>query len=608
MASGERSGDPRAYVALWFGLAVVSGLLTATTAGWSAEVGFVRPLGLLSAVALAEAIHLRFHWDRTTSDFTFTEVAIVATLILLPPAQGLAVIATGIVVSQLARRFAPLKVAFNVGQITVASAAAMLVLAHSPAVGPTIDGRPVLGVALGMAAYVLVNLLALTGLLARLANQRPLDVLREHAALSSLAVLGNTAIGILLAHVWVTQPALLPVLAAPLAAMQLSYRGTVRTRALLAQLRNEHERLDRVVLGTSDGILLLDGRGEVELWNPALEQMTGISSEEAVGKNVAEVLDRSVRQGGSPTVDRWQMARARPGEASKSEETVLVREDGTHHFVRESHTLLFDPRGRCIGDVVLIHDITRQRELERMKGDFVARVSHELRTPLTPIRGFAEVLSRRGEDLTPAQRAEAAASIADRAERMTALVEDLLLVARLDDGPHSTVDPVPTDLDPLVARTVGRFRAEEPQREIHLFVAPGTGAALADPNRTQQIVANLLDNALRYSPPDSPVEVELHQTGDDVCVAITDHGPGIPRDKQEAVFERFHRLEDPLRMRTGGVGLGLFIARRLAEAMHGDLDVRSTVGEGSKFTLSLPAAEPTAPEQVDVAPGAPHLR
>ncbi|MDX1660022.1 MAG: HAMP domain-containing sensor histidine kinase, partial [Nitriliruptorales bacterium] len=285
---------------------------------------------------------------------------------------------------------------------------------------------------------------------------------------------------------------------------------------------------------------------------------------------------------------------AKPGEPAATEETTLLRPDGTRRFVRESHTFLFDPRGRCIGDVVLVHDVTRQRELDAMKGDFVARVSHELRTPLTPIRGFAEVLAKRGDDLTADQRSEAAQNIVDRAQRMTALVEDLLLVARLDDGSYAAVDPVRADLHPVVARTVGRFRAENPNRELHLFVAPGTGEAMADPNRTQQIITNLLDNALRYSPDDTNVEVELRQDGDDVCVVVTDHGPGIPSDKQQAIFERFHRLEDPLRMRTSGVGLGLFISRRLAEAMHGSLTVESTVGEGSRFTLRLPTAEPAS--------------
>lgn len=593
MAEARDRRDANTYVVLWVALAAIAVGLTWLVGGWPDAPDPIRAVGLLAAVSVAESIHLRFHWDRTTSDFTFTEVAIVATIILVPFSLGLLLIAGGIVVSQAIRRIAPLKVAFNVGQVTVASATAMGVLAAVPSFGPSIAGHAVLSVAAGMAVYVLVNLIALTGLLSRIASQAPRDVLREHGALSTLAVVGNTAIGILVAHVWVTQPALLPVLLAPLAAMQLSYRGTVRTRGLLAQLRTEHERLDRVVLGTSDGIMLLDGRGTIELWNPALVEMTGIPAPEAVGRNVGEVLTSDVRQDGSPTSDRWRMATARPGEPAVSEETVLLLPDGTRRFVRESHTFLFDPRGRCIGDVVLVHDVTRQRELDAMKGDFVARVSHELRTPLTPIRGFAEVLAKRGKDLTPQQRTDAARSIAERAERMTALVEDLLLVARLDDGSYTAVDPLPTDLEPIVARTVGRFRAEHPRRQFHLFVAPGTGTAIADPNRTQQIITNLLDNAARYSPVETSIEVELRQEDDDVCVTVIDHGPGIPLDKQEAVFERFHRLEDPLRMRTSGVGLGLFISRRLAEAMHGSLEVDSTVGEGSRFTLRLPTSEPS---------------
>ncbi|MDX1659975.1 MAG: PAS domain-containing protein, partial [Nitriliruptorales bacterium] len=349
-----RSSAPRAYVGLWAAIAIAAVVASLLISGWPEALDPVRTLGLLAAVSVAETIHLRFHWDRTTSDFTFTEVAIVATIILVPPSVGLLVIAAGIVVSQSVRRLAPIKIAFNVSQVTAASAAAMAVLAIAPDLGPSVAGHGVISVVAGMGAYVLLNLLALTGLLHRLANQRPRDVIREHGALSTLAVVGNTAIGILVAHVWVTQPTLLPVLAAPLAAMQLSYRGTVRSRGLLAQLRTEHERLDRVVLSTSDGILLLDGQATIELWNPALEQMTGIPAEEAVGRPVGEVLTRDLRQGGSPTTDRWRMASAKPGEPAATEETTLLRPDGTRRFVRESHTFLFDPRGRCIGDVVLV--------------------------------------------------------------------------------------------------------------------------------------------------------------------------------------------------------------------------------------------------------------
>jgi signal transduction histidine kinase len=126
-------------------------------------------------------------------------------------------------------------------------------------------------------------------------------------------------------------------------------------------------------------------------------------------------------------------------------------------------------------------------------------------------------------------------------------------------------------------------------------ITPGTGEALADPERTRQILDALLDNAERYTPNDSPIEVEVDEDDDDVRVRVIDHGPGIPREHHDTVFEQFQRLENPLTMRTGGVGLGLFLGRRLAEAMHGRLELEPPRhGHGTVAVLRLPTAEPAA--------------
>ncbi|MEX2628185.1 MAG: ATP-binding protein [Ilumatobacteraceae bacterium] len=249
---------------------------------------------------------------------------------------------------------------------------------------------------------------------------------------------------------------------------------------------------------------------------------------------------------------------------------------------------------------MVIRDVSKQRELERLRGDFVARVSHELRTPLTPIRGFASVLLRKGDQLDAAGRQEALERIVERSDHLAGVVEDLLLVTRL--GQHELTDlvhPVPTDLEPLLDKTVASFVEREPGRTIAFSAVPGTGEALADPERTRQVVSALLDNACRYSPDDAPIEVTLEQSGDDICVRVLDSGPGIPREFRQSIFEQFHRLEDPLTMRTGGVGLGLFIGRRLTQAMHGTLDLEDVPGAtGSCFVIRLPAAIPVHRAQV----------
>lgn len=591
--TGRKPSTAELWIAAW---------VTAATAVTFAFLGIaglpeIDPVKVVLAVlstGAADALHLRFWWGEESGDFSFTEVAIAANLLLLPPTWVLVATALGIGFNQTMRGFEARKVVFNAGQVTTSAAAALLLLIVFPDTGPLIEGRPAFGAALGMSAYAAVNLTALSGIVARLSHQSSVEVIREHGRTSLVAAVGNTSVGILAAHVATSSPGLLPFLLAPLFALHLSYKGVVDTQNLLSQLRVEHQRMDRVVLGTSDGILLLDGRAVVEVWNSALQRMTGVRDSDAVGRPVSEVLTPRVRHGDGEVRGRWLLDQARPTEPTQVHEAVLVDADGVRRFVRESHTFLFDDRGRCTGDVVLVNDITRERELDAMKGDFVARVSHELRTPLTPIKGFAEVLVARGDRLQPEQRRDAARSIAERAKRMTALVEDLLLVARLDaEGPASTVEPEPLVVAGLVEGVAADVRTQHPERQIHVFATPDAGKALADRVRLRQVLTNVLDNAVRYSPVETPVEVTIDRDGDDVLVGVKDRGPGIPRDKQDAIFERFHRLEDPLRMQTGGVGLGLFIARRLTEAMHGKLTVHSRLGEGSTFTVRLPSAEPT---------------
>jgi PAS domain S-box-containing protein len=399
--------------------------------------------------------------------------------------------------------------------------------------------------------------------------------------------------------VWVTEPALVPFLLAPGVAIHLAGRGSVRASNLLEATRAEHTRLERVVDGASDGILLLDQDGVVQVWNPAMETMTGLPTQLTVGRSVDRVLTSSVRIGAEPIDGRWLIDEAHEGSAVRDAQARLRHVDGSERVVVESHSLVFDDRGRCTGDIVVVRDVTRQEELERLRSDFVARVSHELRTPLTPIRGFASVLLRRGEQLDPEQRRDALERIVERADHLGEVVEDLLLVTRVDRREvDDLVSPLPGDLVPVVEDAVAGLRASAPDRPVTLNVAPGVPPALADAERTRQILQAVLDNADRYTPDGTPIEVEVDHDGDDVRVRIVDHGPGIPREHRDRVFEQFQRLENPLTMSTGGVGLGLFLSRRLAEAMHGSLELGPHVpGRGCEVVLRLPTAEPMRSDQ-----------
>jgi signal transduction histidine kinase len=217
--------------------------------------------------------------------------------------------------------------------------------------------------------------------------------------------------------------------------------------------------------------------------------------------------------------------------------------------------------------------------------DLVAVTSHEMRTPLAAIRGFVDTLRRRRHSMDDAQVEEFLTVIASQTERLTRLVDDLLVLAGLEAG-GITVTPEPVLLVPFLESVV----REQPGGEgrVKLIVSAATPATIeSDPLRLHQIVANLLANALKYSSQEHPVSLAVDADGGGVVVEVTDRGPGIPPEEIPRIFEPYYRTAGG-RAVADGAGLGLSITRRLAEALGGHLTATSVVGEGSVFRVSLP--------------------
>jgi signal transduction histidine kinase len=225
-------------------------------------------------------------------------------------------------------------------------------------------------------------------------------------------------------------------------------------------------------------------------------------------------------------------------------------------------------------------------------------VSHELRTPITPIKGYARLLASRGDRMEPARRLHALQTIEDRADHLSRLVDDLLMASRVQSKTETSklaVKRESEDLRNIVRQAATAFPLLSDRLEVRLPAQPVQ--AYCDDMRAVQCIANLIGNAEKYSEAGTPILVELlpESTGSGPRVVVTDHGRGIPPAEHERIFERFHRVEDPFTMTTGGSGLGLFIARELARAMGGDITVKSVPGEGSTFYLSLPKFTEDAP-------------
>ncbi|WP_306828005.1 sensor histidine kinase [Catenuloplanes nepalensis] len=372
-------------------------------------------------------------------------------------------------------------------------------------------------------------------------------------------------------------------LLAPLGdALAVALRGAEH----LDRLVEESSKLHAVVEQSSAGIVMVEGAGIVRMWNEAFADLTGVSAAEADGRRLADLLDVPDAD------DRARLLPVTPQSPKTAAEFTIRRADGELRRLRLAHSAVFNG-DRLVRDVIVITDLTREYRAERLKSDFIATVSHELRTPLTPILGYLDLLRTRGAKMTPEKRAQALDLVADRARHMSRLVEDLLLTSRIDDGqddPALRVDLDAHDLVALVRQVADDMGGADGRIVTHL---PGEPVQVrCDAGRTIQVVGNLVSNALKYSPSAERVEVRLCVRDERALVEVVDRGRGIPADQLTKVFEKFHRVEDPMTMSTGGTGLGLFIARRLASAMGGDISLISALGTGSTFTLALPLARP----------------
>ena len=224
---------------------------------------------------------------------------------------------------------------------------------------------------------------------------------------------------------------------------------------------------------------------------------------------------------------------------------------------------------------------------ERKLRRFVADASHELRTPLAAVRAYAELFER-GADRRPDDLARSMAGIGRESERMSVLVDDLLLLARLDEGRPLEREPV--ELDEVVGEAVETARTVEPERPIELEAEPAT--VVGDRERLRQIVDNLLGNVRAHTPAGAPVHVRLGRQDGNVMIEVEDEGPGLAPEQAERAFERFYRADESRSRASGGVGLGLSIVAAVAEAHGGSVSVESEPGRGTTFRIALPLAEP----------------
>jgi two-component system phosphate regulon sensor histidine kinase PhoR len=348
--------------------------------------------------------------------------------------------------------------------------------------------------------------------------------------------------------------------------------------AALDRLRREHDLLNRVVNGMREGVLLLDRQGRVVLANSALRDML-LLAPDVVGKMPLEVIRNAELK---RTLD----------EAAASDDTISGEIDLGDLKRRQLLVHAAALRGQPGGGLLAVFvDMTDLRRLETIRRDFVANVSHELRTPIATVRSAAETL--RGALITQPQMASVFVEIIERqSERLQSLVEDLLDLARIESK-QFRLSLEPVSLAPIVDHIVSLFRerAEEKHIRLRAEVARDLPLGRADPRALEQVLTNLLDNAVKYGSDGVSVTVRASREADNLRVSVADTGAGIDEAHLPRLFERFYRV-DPGRSRdVGGTGLGLSIVKHLVEAMDGRVGVESAPGRGTTFTFTLRTVE-----------------
>lgn len=343
-------------------------------------------------------------------------------------------------------------------------------------------------------------------------------------------------------------------------------------------LTQQTGKLEGILTHLVSGVIVVDRSGRITLVNPAVEQMVGIRAEQLLEKWHWE----AGRHFGLGTlIDEAILV----GTAQKKEITLYKPVERT---VEVNITPIKMNHDRIAGAVVLLHDVSEFRRLERMRSEFVANVSHELRTPITAVKGFSETLLD-GALNDPEIARQFLRIIYDESERLRRLVNDLLELSKIESG-HTVFRFEPLDLTDLVKRTVEKYthqaetggltiRTELPEHAVFLH---------ADTDRIQQVLINLLGNAIAYTPQGGEVVVAVKETSDSGVLEVRDTGIGIPSADLPRLFERFYRVDKARARLSGGTGLGLSIVKHIVEGHGGRVEVESEVGQGSIFRIFLP--------------------
>jgi len=365
--------------------------------------------------------------------------------------------------------------------------------------------------------------------------------------------------------------------------LRLASNELIAENSQLQQQRmGQLAQLEATLGSLQEAVLIVDASNYILLANKALQAISSRAATQIIGHRLELVLHSAEFL--------TYVEAVRLGKAQPQHEVELVEGGRTTWLEVTGTTIQSQGSSRGPWTLFVLHDITKQKKLEAVRKDFVANVSHELRTPLSVIKGYVETLVDGHQDIPVEDRERFLKTIQRHTERLNSLLEELLVLSRLESiNPGLHRESV--DLQALLAAIIDDYhgRPATADHVLDLTIDPAHGVLFVDPLKITQVVENLLDNALKYTPPGSRIQLTTRLQGlGEVIVTVRDNGPGIPSEDLPHLFERFYRVDKGRSRDKGGTGLGLSIVKHIVQLHGGRVWVESKQGEGTAFFFSLP--------------------
>ncbi len=349
----------------------------------------------------------------------------------------------------------------------------------------------------------------------------------------------------------------------------------------------EKDKLGAILQSIGDGVMVVDDKGEVTICNRIAEKITGYSYDEVAGKHYNDFFKLVYEKDGKPNDIIARVFKTKRIE-ELTDHTVLIKKDGSKVPVADSAAPIFNKAGDVVGCIIVYRDVTRDREIDRQKSEFVSVASHQLRTPLTSIKWFLEMMLDGDAGVVSEEQKELLEQVSESTERMIGLVNTLLNISRIESG-RVKVDPQPTDLNHLIEGIVQEQLPIATQRGVSLKVTkPELPTISIDQKLVQEVFANLLSNAIKYTPTKGKVALKAKIDGEYIQFAISDTGMGIPEKDKEKMFHKFFRAENAVVRETEGNGMGLYVCKSIVELSGGRIWYDSVENKGTTFYFTLP--------------------